>query len=250
MAHSVTEDQAAAYHRDGFVRIPEIIDKEDAARYAKAALAARDRVSDLPADPAFTHVMQLWKHDETLRELTLSPVVAAAATALAGVPLRLYHDHLLIKEPHNGAATEFHQDQPYWPHLGSRHSLSAWIALVDVPVSRGCMSFIPGTHRLDDLHPQDLRDADNLMRVFPHLRWEPRVTVPLRAGDCTFHHSLTAHTASPNLTDDPRIAHVVVYMDADTRYDPRPRPAAGPLPEPDGTTAGTVFPDDDFPRLP
>lgn len=250
MTHPVTAEQKADYHRNGFVHIPQIIDKADAARYAKAALAARDRVAHLPADPAFTHVMQLWKQDETLRELTLSPVVAAAATALAGVPLRVYHDHLMIKEPHNGTATEFHQDAPYWPHLGSRHSLSAWIALVDVPVARGCMSFIPGSHLLKEQHPQDVRDAENLMRHFPHLQWAPRVTVPLQAGDCTFHHAHTAHTASPNLTGDPRIAHVTVYMDADTRYDPRPRPTATPLPKPESDTLGVEFPDEDFPRVP
>ncbi|MER5931204.1 phytanoyl-CoA dioxygenase family protein [Streptomyces sp. NPDC002054] len=247
---SVTEEQVAAYRRDGFVRIPDIIDKADAARYAKAALAARDRPRDAPADPTFTHVMQLWQQDETLRELTLSPVLAAAATALAGLPLRLYHDHLLIKEPHNGAATEFHQDQPYWPHLGSRHSLSAWVALVDVPATRGCMTFIPGSHRYEGLHTQDLRDADNLMQAAPELLWEPRVTVPLKAGDCTFHHSRTAHSAAPNLTDDPRIAHVVVYMDVDTRFDPRPRATGEPLIEDDGTTEGIAFPDADYPRLP
>lgn len=250
MNSPVTEEQIAAYRRDGFVRIPNIIDKDDAARYAKAALAARDRLRDRPGDPIFTHVMQLWQHDETLRELTLSPVLAAAATALAGIPLRLYHDHLLIKEPHNGAATEFHQDQPYWPHTNCRHALSAWIALVDVPVTRGCMTFIPGSHHLDGLHHQDLRDTENLMRAAPQLLWEPRVTIPLRAGDCTFHHALTAHTAAPNNTDEPRIAHVIIYMDADTCYAPRDHHGTGPLPEAEGGTAGIPFPDADFPRLP
>ncbi len=250
MTRSVTDAQLTAYRRDGFVHIPGIISKADAARYAEAALAARDRQDDVPRDPAFTHVMQLWKKDETLRELTLSPVLAAAATALAGLPLRLYHDHLMIKEPHNGAPTEFHQDQPFWPHLGSRHALSAWVALVDVPATRGCMTFIPGSHRLDGRHRQDLRDADNLMRAAPELVWNPRVTVPLRAGDCTFHHCLTAHSATPNLTDVPRVAHVVVYMDAETRYDPRERSVGEPLLEPADTTLGAPFPDDDFPLLP
>lgn len=250
MPHPVTEEQTAAYRRDGFVHIPGIIGKADAARYAKAALEARDRQKDLPPDPTFTRVMQLWQQDEILRELTLDPVLAAAATALADVPLRLYHDHLLIKEPHNEAPTEFHQDQPFWPHLNSRHALSAWVALVDVPATRGCMTFIPGSHLMDGRHRQDVRDAENLMRAAPDMVWKPRVTVPLRAGDCTFHHSLTAHSASPNLTDDPRIAHVIVYMDAETRYDPRKRPGGEPLVEPAGVTAGLPFPDDDFPALP
>ena len=47
-----------------------------------------------------------------LRELTLHHVLAGLADPLAGVPLRLWHDHLLMKLPHNRAATEFHQDRP------------------------------------------------------------------------------------------------------------------------------------------
>lgn len=251
MTHPVTDEQIAAYRRDGFVRIPGVIGSNDVTRFAAAALAARDRqTQDGPPDATFTHIMQLWQQDKVLRELTLSPVLAAAATALAGVPLRLYHDHLMIKEPHNGAPTEFHQDQPYWPHLGSRHSLSAWVALVDVPAPRGCMTFIPGSHLMEGRHRQDLRDADNLMRAAPELVWAPRVSVPLRAGDCTFHHSLTAHSASPNLTDDPRIAHVIVYMDVDTRYDPRKRPVGEPLIEHAGVIEGVPFPDDEYPPLP
>ena len=54
-------------------------------------------------------------------ELTLNPL-AQQATELAGIPLRLWHDQLLIKKPHNGAPTEFHQDAPYWPHANVRHS--------------------------------------------------------------------------------------------------------------------------------
>ncbi|MEH1129512.1 phytanoyl-CoA dioxygenase family protein [Micromonospora sp. CPCC 206061] len=42
-------------------------------------------------------------------------------------------------------------------------------------------------------------------RLAPELAWQERVTVPLRAGDCTFHNAYLAHTATPNLTDDPRI---------------------------------------------
>ena len=48
--------------------------------------------------------------------------------------------------------------------------------------------------------------------------WMPRITIPLKAGDCTFHHARTAHMATPNVTDDPRVAHVIIYMDASTTY--------------------------------
>lgn len=166
----------------------------------------------------FTQIVNVWREDRVLAELTLHPVLAAVATQLAGVRVRLWHDHLLVKAPHNAAATEYHQDRPYWPHATSVHSLSAWVALVDVPPEKGCMTFLPGSHRFTGIRPQDLTDADDLFVAEPALRWSERVTVPVRAGDCTFHHSYTAHMALPNDTDDPRLAHVNIYMDADTTF--------------------------------
>ncbi|MFD0395290.1 phytanoyl-CoA dioxygenase family protein [Streptomyces nogalater] len=48
----------------------------------------------------------------------------------------------------------------------------------------------------------------------------PRVTVPLRAGDCTFHHARTVHSAGANSTDEPRLSTSAVYMDATAAYRP------------------------------
>jgi hypothetical protein len=241
---TLTDEQIARYRRDGFIHLPGVVSPQNAARCAEAALAARDRLSDVHSGAAFTQLLQLWRHDDTLRELTLDPGLAGIATRLAGIPLRLWHDQLLIKEPHNGAATEFHQDQPYWPHGNSRHALSAWVALVDVPVERGCMTFIPGSHGLRGLRPQDLTDSTDLFRLAPELAWQERVTVPLRAGDCTFHNAYLAHTATPNLTDDPRIAHVVIYVDADLTYLGAPRHV---VTDPLDLTVGQRLPDSDFP---
>jgi ectoine hydroxylase-related dioxygenase (phytanoyl-CoA dioxygenase family) len=213
------EETISAYRRDGVVRIRNIIGSEEAARFRDAAIAASPSADDYAnGSPIFKQHVNVWRDDAVLRELTLDPRLAAAATALAGVPVRIWHDQLLIKPPHNGAATEFHQDAPYWPHTGSRHSLSAWVALVDVPVERGCMTFIPGSQHHQELRRQDLADRDDMFRAAPDLRWEQRLTIPLRAGDCTFHNAYLAHSATPNRTDDPRIAHVAIYIDADTTY--------------------------------
>jgi ectoine hydroxylase-related dioxygenase (phytanoyl-CoA dioxygenase family) len=216
---TLDEETISAYRRDGVVRIRNIIGVDEAARFAAAATEWTAGADDLSkGSKIFNQYVNVWQHNDVLRELTLDPRLAAAATALAGVPLRIWHDQLLIKPPHNGAATEFHQDAPYWPHAGSRASLSAWVALVDVPVERGCMTFIPGSHDHQDLRRQDLSDRDDLFRAAPDLRWGQRLTIPLRAGDCTFHNAYLAHSATPNLTDDARIAHVTIYVDAEATY--------------------------------
>jgi phytanoyl-CoA hydroxylase len=244
----VDEDTIARYRKNGFVHIPSVLSSEEVGRYREAAGLAYNNLTAYtdPSDTVFRQIIQVWKSDETLRALTFNHNLAVIATQLAGVPVRLWHDQLLVKAPHNGAATEFHQDAPYWPHANSRQQLSAWIALVDVPVERGCMTFIPGSHDRLDVRPADLHDKRDFFDAAPELVWEPRVTIPLRAGDCTFHSGYTAHTANRNDTDEPRFAFVNIYVDANLTYTGESHPCTDGL----GIAIGDRLPDDEFPRLP
>jgi ectoine hydroxylase-related dioxygenase (phytanoyl-CoA dioxygenase family) len=143
---SVALDVVHSYRENGYVHVPQVLSPDEVTVYREAAREAyKTRTAyNGEDDKTFKQILQLWKTDETLHRLTFHAGLATIATQLAGVPLRLWHDQLLIKAPYNGAATEYHQDGTYWPHAGARHQLSAWIALVDVPVERGCMSFHSG----------------------------------------------------------------------------------------------------------
>jgi phytanoyl-CoA hydroxylase len=226
---TLSDDLIQAYRRQGFVKIPGIISREEAEAYRAAALALAERNRSYHTGPIFTQLVNAWRDSDEIKQLTMHPGVSGVARKLAGMPLRLWHDHLLIKQPHNHAPTEFHQDRPFWPHANSRHTLSAWIALVDVPVERGCMTFIPGSQNQQDLRPQDLSDARDLMALWPDFVYEPRMTLPLRAGDCTFHNGYTAHMANANDTDIARVAHVIVFMDAETTYSGNAHVVTDPL---------------------
>lgn len=242
----VSDEIVSEYRKNGFVRVAGILGPAEVERFRAAATAYLDRHRDesLEKGGVFSQLVNVWQHDEIGRELTLHPRVARVAEQLAGVPVRVWHDQLLVKEPHNNAATEFHQDRPYWPHTNDRHSLSAWIALVDVPPERGCMTFLPGSQHQTTLQPQNLHDEDDLFQLDPSLRWIPRVTVPLRAGDCTFHNSYTGHMALPNRTALARLAHVTIYMDEQTQYSGTAHPITDPL----SITPGTPLAGDTFPQ--
>jgi ectoine hydroxylase-related dioxygenase (phytanoyl-CoA dioxygenase family) len=243
-ASLVTDELVACYRHDGVVAVRDFLTPEVAATHAAAALTLEDRIADYHDDATFTQLLDAWRVDDQLRRLSLDPALAAAAEKLAGVPLRLWHDQVLIKPPHNRKPTEFHQDQPYWPHEGTRPTITAWIALVDVLVERGCMTFIPGSQRRRDLPEQDLLDAGSLFAIAPNLAFDERLTYPLRAGSLTFHDGRTAHTANANDTDEPRVALAVIYVDAETTYNGAPHPVTDGL----GLTVGAPLPDERFPR--
>lgn len=230
------------YRRNGFVRVRNLLSQDEAKYFRQAALEYSQ--GQARSDNAiFQQLVNVWREDEALKQLTLDSRIAAVAERLAGVPLRLWHDQILIKAPQKSKATEFHQDQPYWPHANSNHPISCWIALGDVPVERGCMSFIPRSHLRTDLGVQNLGDTRSLFSICPELEWQERVTVPLRAGDCTFHHGRCAHMATPNLTEEARIAHAVIFMDKSTSYAPRPHAVTDPLNlQPGQCLEGELFP--------
>lgn len=241
---SVTPELIQSYRRDGFVKVPGLISREEALSFREAALSAGERLKGLNPDVSiFAQYVNVWRQDEAMRRLTLHPNVARAATQLAGVPLRLWHDQILIKHPGQSKATEFHQDQPYWPHAGSPNPISCWIALGDVPVESGCMTFLPEQQHRTDLAMQNLSDHKSLFDMAPELRWSPRVTLPLQAGDVTFHHGRCPHMATPNLTDGARVAHVVIFMDAEATYNGASHVITDPL----GLLAGDPLAGEMFP---
>lgn len=226
---NLSDKDIALFHQRGFVKIPGIISKAEVEHFRTATLGASARADQGRDREVFSQTVNVWREDEAVRELTLHANVGAVAQKLAGVPMRLWHDHTLIKQPNNQVATEFHQDQPYWPHANSSHALSAWIALCDVPVERGCMTFISGSHRHTGLSAQNLLDGRDLFGKCPELEYAERVTLPLQAGDCTFHHARCAHMAVPNMTDEPRVAHVIIFMDQTTTYVEKKHVVTDPL---------------------
>jgi ectoine hydroxylase-related dioxygenase (phytanoyl-CoA dioxygenase family) len=108
-----------------------------------------------------------------------------------------------------------HQDISYWP-VNTIHTTTMWLALTDVPVERGSLYFLPGTH---DPNRQEYVDIFNNPHVPAHVAGEKRVAVALKAGDATFHSGLTFHGAHANQTREMRKAMTVIFIGDGTRFD-------------------------------
>jgi phytanoyl-CoA hydroxylase len=72
----------------------------------------------------------------------LHPRVAAVAKRLAGSALRLFKSELLLKRAKGAAMTPYRVDEPAFPVRGAPVTLTAWVALVDVPVEKSCLTFL------------------------------------------------------------------------------------------------------------
>uniref|UniRef100_UPI00404B3F2F phytanoyl-CoA dioxygenase family protein n=1 Tax=Cephaloticoccus sp. TaxID=1985742 RepID=UPI00404B3F2F len=224
--YPLTPEQISNYRRDGFIQLNDVITGQDLAAMREAITRAvqEESATDNPQrvkssyEQIFIQKVNLWTRHATVRPFVLNHRFASLAQRLSGAPARIWHDQALFKEPHTGAKTPWHQDTLYWPHEPKREQTTIWIALQDTTIHNGCMSFIPGTHKLEGIEPVNLSDPQELYEIAPQTKGIKPVTCELKAGSCTFHNGMTFHYAGPNRSDGMREAMAIIYMPETTIY--------------------------------
>ena len=86
-----------------------------------------------------------------------APGGAVGAALMRSRSARLYHDHMLTKEPGTRQRTPWHQDQPYY-NIDGRQGCSFWIP-VDAVSRESTLEFVAGSHLGPWLMPRSFRDA-------------------------------------------------------------------------------------------
>jgi ectoine hydroxylase-related dioxygenase (phytanoyl-CoA dioxygenase family) len=227
MKTSITPEQITKYQEDGFLYYPQLLSAEEVATLKGAVLDAvksmgKKKVSGNAMDEmedkddyytkVFTQRLNLWKINSTVKSFMLNPELGKLMASLEGVEgYRVWHDQALIKEPW-GNPTAWHLDNPYWS-FHSKRAISIWIALEDATYQNGCMYFIPGTQKLATFENVNIaQDLGGLFKVYPKMAETPTVSVPMKAGDCSFHNGICAHGAGANMTNGRRIAMTCAYM--------------------------------------
>ena len=102
-----------------------------------------------------------WDHIAGYRALVRdSPMAWIAAQLMQSRTARIFHDHVLVKEPGNSIATPWHQDQPYYLVDGAQ-SVSFWVPLDSVPRDR-TIEFAAGSHRKGKTYRAERFDGTSL----------------------------------------------------------------------------------------
>ena len=255
--YPLTDEHVAAYRRDGFVQVDDVVTGETLAAMREAVVAAVEAESmgdDAAADGIYARIfnqkVNLWARHPSVAPFTLSRRLGDVAARLAGTDVRVWHDQALFKAPHQdpGNPTPWHQDAPYWPHGDRRRSLSIWIALRDATPENGCMTFVPGTHEAGELDAVDLGKGHlqrpNLLELAPAFKGTKAQLRPLKAGSATFHNGLTFHYAGANRSEATREAFVVIYTPADQTFSGDPGHG---ITDPLNLKPGDRLPDATFP---
>ena len=168
---AITPDIVAAFARDGAVCVRQLLTPGDVALIrdgidANIAIPSpRAKVASQPGDPGFfIEDFCNWQQIEAYRRAIFESAMAPAAGALMQCrQVRLYHDHMLTKEPGTRARTPWHQDQPYY-NIDGAQNISMWIP-VDPVRRHSTLEFVAGSHRGPWLMPRTF--MDNQAKWFP-----------------------------------------------------------------------------------
>jgi ectoine hydroxylase-related dioxygenase (phytanoyl-CoA dioxygenase family) len=232
----IDDESVAAFQRDGAVCIRQLFSPEEMQTLRRgidanlAALSPRAKVASAADDPGyFVEDFCNWQDNEHYRRFIFdSPLAETAGRLMQSSTARLYHDHMLTKEPGTRQPTPWHQDQPYY-NIEGRQNVSFWIP-VDAVNRESTLEFIAGSHLGPWLMPRsfmdaqarwfpegtlaDLPDIEGNRDAYPILGWE------LQPGDAVGFHMLMLHAAR-GVGDRRRRVFSVRFLGDDIRHAPR-----------------------------
>jgi ectoine hydroxylase-related dioxygenase (phytanoyl-CoA dioxygenase family) len=140
------------YQRDGAVVLRGVLSAQQVERLKQgiehnlAHLSPLAQVASPGDDPGkFVEDFCTWQSNPAYAEIMRDSALPAMAQALMqSEQVRIYHDHLLVKEPGTRQVTPWHQDQPYY-NVSGRQNISFWIPVDPVPLE-STLRMVAGSH--------------------------------------------------------------------------------------------------------
>jgi ectoine hydroxylase-related dioxygenase (phytanoyl-CoA dioxygenase family) len=230
-------EQIAAFARDGATVIRGLFTQSELALLTQgleanlAQPSPRAKVASSQGDPGwFIEDFCNWQENAAYRRFIFGSALGeVGAQLMRSRSARLYHDHMLTKEPGTRARTPWHQDQPYYNIEGSQ-TCSFWIP-VD-PVSReSTLEFVAGSHAGPWLMPRSFMDAqakwfpEGSLADLPDIEAERGahriLGWALEPGDAVCFHMLTLHASAGVAAGRRRRVFSVRLTGDDVRHAPR-----------------------------
>lgn len=200
-----------------------------------------------------------WARIDEYREFLFdSPAAAIAAELMDSRSVRIFHEHVLVKEPGTNKITPWHHDQPYYC-VDGRQVCSMWIPLDPVPLET-CPQFVAGSQDWGrwflprKFSGIDYDHADTRLESMPDIDanrddYDIR-SWALEPGDAIAFHFLTVHGAPANLSTGRRRGFAARWLGDDTVYAERSGETSPPFPGLDQRLRpGEPMHADEFPQV-
>lgn len=235
--YQITSSQIDTYKQQGVICLRNVLSTseleilKEGIEHNLKHLSSRAKIASHPSDPGFfVEDFCNWRENKFYHcFIHESPLAMIAGKLMQSSSSRLYHDHLLVKEPGTQQVTPWHQDQPYY-NIDGRQNCSFWIPVDPVP-KESTLEFIAGSHLGPWLMPrsfmdkqakwfpegslQELPNIDDHRQNYPILGWD------VKPGDVVCFHMLTLHAAAGVGPKQRRRVFSVRFIGDDIRHAPR-----------------------------
>ncbi len=243
----LTQEQVTAFQADGAVVLRQLLAPHQI-ELLKTGIDAnlaqpspRAKIASTRDDPGFfVEDFCCWQENDYYRRVIFESALGEVGGRLmCSSTARLYHDHMLTKEPGTRTRTPWHQDQPYY-NISGLQNCSFWIP-VDAVSRASTLEFVAGSHRGPWLMPRSFMDAqakwfpegslaelpaiDTHREQFRILGWE------LAPGDAVCFHMLTLHSSAGVGAAQRRRVFSVRLLGDDIRHAPRSWPTSPQFPQ-------------------
>jgi len=233
--HPLTDEQIAAYHRDGYhiARGLWSADEVAACREAFDALAKRGEPIPFPHDPdhrawdpepgsddplrRYPRVMHPHFFMDLAMRMMLDRRIEAVLTALIEEQPLATQSMYYFKPP-GGKGQALHQDN-YYLKVRPKTCIAAWTAIDRSYPENGGLYICPGTHTLEIQCPELANPDESFTTDFvrPPQGIEP-VPAVLEPGDVLFFNGCVVHGSRPNTSGGWRRSFICHYMPASATH--------------------------------
>ncbi|MBI3970633.1 MAG: phytanoyl-CoA dioxygenase family protein [Chloroflexi bacterium] len=220
---TLTPDELAAYHADGYVVVPGIFPADE----LEAIDREIDRLLEIPGNDAGgihpTWIFQVARRSEMTRQFAEDERLLALAEAVVSPGIAIHSTKLVPKPPHSNDVCHWHQDEAFYlkpddPETYSRTRMSVWVPLQDADERNGGLWVVPGSHTWG-IDPYHMVDTGQCRKVIDREAYADEHAIPLRvaAGSVVLFSAWTWHHSKNNQTDRVRRAFIVSYQEATVR---------------------------------
>lgn len=226
----ITPEQVETYRRDGFLVIENVLDAAEVAslkrvtdEFVERSRTVREhtKVYDLEPghsadEPRVRRIKAPHLHDPVYASLVKHPRILAVLQALIGPSVRFDTSKLNLKSANYGAAVEWHQDWPFYPHTNDDLA-AVGVMIDDMRMVNGPLLCIPGSHRraIYDHHDADGIFCGAMDPTKAEVDFSSAVACTGRAGSISIHHVRTVHGSAINTSTVPRRLLLLQYRAAD-----------------------------------
>lgn len=198
---SLTRDETATFHRDGFIGPYAAYTPDEMApvRAHVEAMLAGDT-------PWHNDSVDQSRHldDVVVWEMCSRPAIVERMASLYGPDLLLWRSNFFNKGP-GAKEVPWHQDYNYWP-IDPLINISAWLAVDEVTIENSCVQIIPGSQKKILRHVSAPHGMDFQDMADPEaFDTGAAVSMELKPGEFFLFSERTLHRSAPNTSGKRRI---------------------------------------------